>query len=102
MSTQTEAKISERSWVPLGKAIVIGAGLFSGGIVVAQALAKIERRLDSVEIANSERWSVTDMERFSYFLERNNRSMKLWVPDPRDVKRLSPMPQPQSVPAATP
>lgn len=85
-----ESKISERSWIPLGKAIAIGIGLFSGGYVVAQALGKIERRLDSVEIANSERWTVSDMERFSYQLERDNRSLPVHVPDARSLKQMRP------------
>lgn len=94
MKTETEGRISERSWVPLGKALAIGLGMFSGGIVVAQALAKIERRLETAELAINERWTVTDMERFGYVLEKNNRQLPLWVPDPRDVKRLAPMQQP--------
>lgn len=91
MASDEHTKISDRSWIPLGKAIAIGSGLFFGGWVVAIALSRIEHRIERMEETAAERWTVTDMERWSWAVRENNRQIgqqPLWMPDPREIRRL--------------
>lgn len=78
-----ETRITENSWVPLGRAIAVAIGLFAGGYCVAQALGRMEARLASLE---STRWTLADMQRWTAQLERTNRDIRLYVPDPENLK----------------
>lgn len=62
--------ITERTRLPVALAFAIALTAASGTWYVAHTLNQIDRRL---ELAIADRWTVADMERWAYRLEKSNR-----------------------------
>ena len=85
---EPETKLSENTWVPLGKTLILGAALFSGLWMVSGAVHQLQATVDELR---RDRWTATDMDRWSVLLERANRGQTpaLVVPDVRDVQAVT-------------
>lgn len=81
-------KLTDRTWVPLGRAVIIGVSLLSGIWMLSDAVHGLTT---TVEDLRRDRWTATDMERWTVLLERANRgqSSSLVVPDVRDVQAVT-------------
>lgn len=42
-----------------------------------------------IKTSSNYRWTISDMERWAFLLDRNNRDLKLAVPDPRTVRPIN-------------
>jgi hypothetical protein len=90
MSEESKApfnKLTDKTWVPLGKVIIICGALFSGCWMLSSAVRDLQA---TVEDLRRDRWTATDMERWTVLLERANRSqVSLIVPDVREVQSVT-------------
>lgn len=86
--TQPTNKITEHTWVPLGKALIVGLSVLSGCWLLSGAVHDLRATVDDLR---KDRWTATDMERWSVLLERANRTQSpaLVVPDVRDVQAVT-------------
>jgi hypothetical protein len=81
-------KLTDKTWVPLGRAVIIGASMLSGLWMLSGAVHDLKGTVDDLR---RDRWTATDMERWSVLLERANRGQTpaLVVPDVRDVQAVT-------------
>lgn len=83
-------KLTPDTWVPLGRAAMIAAGLFSGAWMVARQLSALEHRLDVIEDKIEHTWSLQNMSDYSNEMRWGNRALDnstgLYVPDPKTLK----------------
>jgi hypothetical protein len=91
MSEETRTpfnKLTDKTWIPLGKVIILATAIFSGTWMLASAVRDLQT---TVEDLRRDRWTATDMERWTVLLERANRGQVpiLVVPDVRDVQAVT-------------
>jgi hypothetical protein len=87
MDTDPEIEIIEkRPWLPLGKAVTIGASVVVGAWLVSGAIHDLNNTLADLR---RDRWTATDMNRYTVLLERANKSLPLIVPDVQEIRAVN-------------
>lgn len=81
-------KLTDNTWVPLGKVALIACSLVSASWLVSGAIHDLKGTIDELK---RDRWTATDMERWAVLLERANRTgtPPLSVPDVREIQSLT-------------
>lgn len=85
---QPSNKLTASTWVPLGKVAIIGGSLISASWMISGAIHDLKATVDDLK---RDRWTATDMERWSVLLERANRGQTpaLVVPEVREIQAIT-------------
>jgi hypothetical protein len=87
METDPEIEIiNKRPWLPLGKAITIASSVVVAAWLVSGALHDLNNTLADLR---RDRWTATDMNRYTVLLERANKGLPLIVPDVQEVRAVN-------------
>jgi hypothetical protein len=91
MSDASDIKLNEYAWVPLGKALIISAGMFSGAWIVATQLSELKQQVHNLEARMDLVWTRENMGTYSNELRWENRNIgpdkrDLYVPDARSIR----------------
>lgn len=78
--------IDHRPWLPLGKAIALGIPIVVAAWMLRGALNDLNATIADLR---RDRWTATDMSRYSLLMERANRNLPLAVPDVDEVQAIT-------------